>query len=142
MIFQTTPGIRKEWHDYGCYVHSILYETVRRNTNIVVTPERINDEFYPELVKSDLMTSNCYVNYPSEIFNYFGLQVAYEGKFGPERVCKPDEETEILLFHYEPRDWYHFVNGNGYGFTTFDPWGISTTATHGRLVGKRIFRLM
>lgn len=139
MIFQRSPGVRKEWAKDGCYVHSILFEAAKRDISLVVTPDRINDEFYPELVRENFIEKNCYVNYPSEIFNYFGLPVAYLGHFGPDRVCG-DEELEINLWHYPPNDWYHFVCGDGFGVTTFDPWGISTTATHGRLKTKRIFR--
>jgi hypothetical protein len=109
--------------------------------SLIVTPDRINDEFYPDLVAADFMGSNCYVKFPTEIFNYFGLNVIGLGKLGPERVCG-DNEIEINYWHYPPKDWYHFVCGDGFGVTTFDPWGISITATHGHLKSKRIFRLV
>lgn len=141
MIFQRSPGVRDEWAKDGCYVHSILFEAAKRDMNLVVTPDRINETFYPDLVGHGFMGSDCYVKMPSEIFDYFGLDVIYLGKFGPERVCG-DNEFEINLWHYAPKDWYHFVSGDGFGVTTFDPWGISTTASHGHLKSKRIFRLI
>lgn len=141
MIFQTTPGIRQEWRDEGCAVHAALYESVRRNTDEIVTVESINKVIYPELVKAGIIRPDCYVNDWEELFGFFGLDVRYKGHHGSDRVCG-DNEFQLLLWHYAPKDWWHFTNGNGFGFTTFDPWGISTTATRGQLHNTRLFEVV
>ena len=140
MMWQRSPGMRPEISKDGCYLMSIYWHVAKRNVEMVNEIHDISTVLYAELVARGFMRDDCYILDPAAIFGYLGMDVKYLGKFGPERVCG-DDEIEINLWYYGAKDWYHFVAGNGFGFTEYDPWGISTTATHGKLKSKRIFRI-
>jgi hypothetical protein len=138
MILQRDERLRKEIQEEGCYFMSILF-LVNKHTNIKLSPEFINQVF-EILVSVGAMSSDCYILDPEAIFQYLNLPVKYTDQHeGPSRVCGPDE-IEILYF-FGPAGG-HFVVGDGKGNVAYDPWGISRAVTEGRLVSKRIFRVV
>ena len=44
------------------------------------------------------------------------------GHMAPDWMPGTDE-FEILLLHYQPNNWWHFVTGDGKGNVAYDPWG-------------------
>jgi len=133
VIWQRSPGMRKQIADFGCYFMSIVYAVSKRRTQIVLTIPYISDTLYTEVVARGYMTEDCYVLRPEMIMEHLSLPVEYLGKFPPEYQCKHGEFA-IDHYWYAPNDWHHFVT-EGY-----DPWGISTTATKGIMTSRRIFR--
>lgn len=142
MIFQTTSGIRHEVREFGCYYMSILWHAARMDPEgVFLTVHDINHVVYAKFLQEGWMNKDCYVMYPEKMFGYLGRKVVYKGKFPNDRVCA-DGEIEILKWELPSRGWVHFVAGDGFGNVTYDPWGISETATRGRLHSKRIFEVV
>lgn len=140
MIWQRTVGMRPEIQEYGCYYMSIAWHAARQKPRIVFSVNILN-EAYTDIVDEGWMLDDCYVKRPDKIFDYFGVAMEYRGKREAGYICAPTE-LEINQWFYRLKNWHHFVAGDGRGHTTYDPWGISTTATAGDLVDKRVFRLL
>lgn len=137
MILQRDIRLRAEINEWGCYLMSILF-LCNKYTNRELSTELIN-ELYHVFHKHGWMDENCRILNPTAIFGYLGLDVRYTNRHErPERVCS-SEEIEILYFKHGEAGG-HFVCGNGRGIVTYDPWGVSRSATDGELVSKRIFR--
>lgn len=142
MIFQTTNGIRPEVAECGCYYMSILWHAARLDPEAhFLTVHDINHTIYDKLTGEGWMGQDCDISDPEAIFRWLGFDVRYKGHLPADRVCA-DGEIEILKFELPSRGWTHFVAGNGIGFTTYDPWGVSETAARGRLHSKRIFEVV
>jgi hypothetical protein len=142
MILQRDKYLSENLTQYaekGCYEHCLLY-LVNKYQNESITPQRIVSELHPMFVKNGWVTDNCYIMNPVEVLAHFGVPVTGVRFAGIDYQCLKDE-IEINRWEYKARGWKHFVCGNGGGITTFDPWGISITATKGKLVDKRIFTL-
>ena len=138
MIYQRSPGMRPEIREYGCYFMSLIEAAAKRQPHNLFTVGAIN-ELYERAVLADAMRVDCYILDPAAILNLAGLSADYKGKFPHNRVCG-DDEFEILHWRYAPENWHHFTGGDGFGFVSYDPWGISITATRGQLVSKRLFK--
>jgi hypothetical protein len=137
MILQRDERLKPEIHHNGCYLMSILF-MVNKYTNFSFSADLIN-HIYVKLLGRGWMENDCTILNPEAIFRYLELPVRYTDRHEPPtRICGPNE-FEILLWSYPERGWLHFVAGNGCGITTYDPWGVSMTATRGHLESKRIF---
>lgn len=140
MILQTDTRLNANIQRTGCYFMSILY-LANKHAQTPWDTAAIN-HVYEEAVSEGFMGANCFVYNPDGIFRLAGLRVRYtQHHEAPTRVCA-DNEIEILRFkHADFPGYSHFVVGNGIGFVTHDPWGVSIAATEGALKDKRIFRL-
>lgn len=139
MIFQRTAGIRENVRQFGCYYMSVLWHAARlRPEEVTLTVNDINHLIYEKFVREGWMTPDCYVKHPEEMFGYFGLKVAYKGHVPSDRVLTEDE-FGVMKWRLEARDWVHFVACDEFGNTTYDPWGVSETATRGHRESIRLF---
>lgn len=148
MIFQTTSGIRDEVHKFGCYYMAILWHAARMDPEShFLTVHDINHIIYEKFVRERWMGPDpdgkdaCYVYYPEDMFGWLGFDVRYKGHMPNDRPCA-EHEFEILKWTLQSRGWTHFVAGDGWGNTTYDPWGISETASHGQRDSKRVFEVV
>lgn len=142
MILQRDRYLAKNLPQYcenGCYEHCLIY-LGNKYQNVSITPQRIYNKFHPLFIREEWVKETCYVMNPVSILRYFGLNVTGVRIENACYQCKKDE-IEINRWVYEPRGWEHFVCGDGTGITTFDPWGVSITATKGKRADKRIFTL-
>lgn len=89
-------------------------------------------------VREGCMLPDYFVQKPTCIFEAFGLRVIFLGWKGPEYVCEPNER-ELLRMEWEGE---HFVVGDGASGVAWDPWPNSQTVAHGRVVDKRVFRVL
>jgi hypothetical protein len=146
MIVQRSKDLHPDIQSDGCALMSAAF-FVNQYTLKDMLPEHIN-EVYEDGLETGFMKRRSYVNDWGRMFDELGMQVQYLGHKEPE--WKPaDDEIEILLFHYAPRNWHHFVCGDGQGRVTYDPWGSAgkdfpgaKTVALGSIVGKRGFRVM
>lgn len=142
MILQRDELIRKrapEYADEGCYVHCLLF-IANMLTNRAFTAVHIARFLYPRFIEKGWIKKNCYVLDPCAILAYFGVPVTSVRKEAADYACSTFER-EILHWEYALKGWHHFTVGNGAGVVTFDPWGVSVTATKGTLKSKRVFTL-
>lgn len=141
MILQRDTRLPENIRTDGCYFMSLLW-WANKLANVPLDTSRIQDVIYPHCLSHKWLNRELYIFDPDAILAYLGVDARYHGQHdAPTRVCG-DNEFEILLFHYSPKDWYHFTAGDGLGNVTYDPWGVSITATRGSLKSKRIFTLV
>lgn len=111
-----------------------------KHRNVSLTIQKINNSLYFKYVQQGTMTAQCFVKKPDTILRGLGLKATYTDRHEPpDYQCGPNE-IEILYFTH-PVAGGHFVCGDGKGNVTYDPWGVSKSATEGTLESKRIFRL-
>jgi len=139
MIYQRSPGMPKAIREYGCYFMALGEAAAKRNTSHLYTVKDFI-AVYEKSIESGWMSEDCFIYDPAAILMAFGLKAEFVGKFHSfDRVCG-DGEFEIVHYKYAPRNWDHFGGGNGMGFWTYDPWGVSITFTQGQFHSKRVFR--
>ena len=136
MIYQRSPGALPAIAESGCYFMALVEAAAKRSTGLLFAVPLVNSVFN-RCVAKQYMHGDCYIIYPDKILETLGVQAAYLGK--TTRPCA-DNEFEILHWYYEKRNWHHFTGGDGEGHVSYDPWGISITATLGVLKSKRLFR--
>jgi len=138
MILQRDPRLNPTIRRYGCYLLSIFF-LVNKYTNCEISTGMIN-EIFQILIDRGFMEEDAYIRDPAAIFDFMGLPVYYyDQHLPPNQDCKKDE-IEILMF--KKGGWRHFVTGDGKGHVAYDPWGVSRAVTEGRLISKRIFKLL
>lgn len=137
MILQRDPRMRWQIREYGCYLMSLIWWANKLH-NLPVTAGLINEDLYTLFQRRGWMDEECYVKDPVAILNHLGVDVGEVRKEAPSYTATKDE-IEVLFFKHDERGWSHFTAGDGEGHVTYDPWGVSTTATEGELVSKRIF---
>lgn len=138
MILQRDPRLNEAINRWGCYFCSILF-LANKYTNCEISPEGILDTYH-ESVQSGWMTVKCFIDEPDAIFHFMGLQTYYYDRHDPpEYVCR-NHEIEILRF--QRGTWRHFVVGDGQSHVCYDPWGASQAVAEGKLMDKRVFRVM
>ena len=151
-MLQRHPDARREYKKDGCYCYC-GFDTAERYTNFRISQEYLN-EIFEDLIKTGAIDRECFVLDPDRLHAFFGIITelrqdfehdAYPHHAPPDYRCGPGE-FEYLRFYL---DGSHFVNGNGNGVVTHDPWGswngrdpYSKTVTYGRLMDKRVFRLV
>jgi hypothetical protein len=138
MIYQRSPGVVPAIAESGCYFMALAEAAAKRSTGLLFTVPLINSVFN-RCVSNGYMHGDCYILHPDKILELFGLQATYLGKMN--RPCA-DNEFELLHWYYAKNNWHHFTGGDGEGHTSYDPWGVSITATLGVLKSKRLFRLI
>lgn len=139
MILQRDGRLRESIREYGCYYMSLLY-FANKYSNAQLCVQKINGVLYYDNIREGNMNSSCFVSNPSGILQSAGLDAEYTGVHeAPIYVCGP-REFEILYFKH-PKSGGHFTAGDGNGNVSYDPWGVSISATEGELISKRIFRL-
>lgn len=144
MITQRSKHLHEHIQSDGCALMSAAF-FVNQYTLKDMTTERIN-EVYEQGLELGFMKERSFMQDWARVFDALGMRVAYLGHKPPE--WKPlDDQFEILLFHYVPKNWFHFVCGDGNGRVTYDPWGSAgpgfsgaKTTQFGELVSKRGFR--
>ena len=137
MILQRDLRLRQPIRDHGCYFMSLLF-LANKYANTQMSIQKINNAIYYGAIQQGYMTAQCYIEKPGEFLKWMGWSAKYMGKHEtPDYVCGPGE-AEILYF-YHPEAGGHFTVGNGAGIVTYDPWGVSRSATAGILKSKRIF---
>lgn len=137
MILQRDGRLRPAIQESGCYYMSLLWY-INKFTNASLSAETINDGMFTLFMKRGWLTEDAFVNSPQQILNWGGVDCVYTDQHEPpDRVCA-DNEFEILYWKH-PQSGGHFTAGNGFGICTYDPWGVSKSATEGTLVSKRIF---
>lgn len=139
MILQRDPRLPENIREYGCYYMSLLWHG-NRLAQAQLDTDRIANVIYPHALAAGWLDRELYIMDPAAILGYLGVDVVYLGKKPMTRECD-DREIEIVHWRYDLRGWHHFVAGSGTGDTTYDPWGVSITASKGDPVDKRIFRI-
>lgn len=153
MILQRHPEALKVYHKWGCYAYC-GFETGERYTNFPVSQGYLN-EVFPDLVRMGAIDDECFVLDPDRLHAFFGIITELRQDFdyveGKPHYAPPDYrcgagEFEYLRYYLEMS---HFVGGDGQSRPTYDPWGswngrdrFSKTVTYGRLMDKRVFRLL
>lgn len=138
MILQIDPRLRPEIQEFGCYLMSVLF-FVNKYTNLPLSPDIIN-QLYTRFIPLGWMDEQCTILNPNAIFGYLKLPVLYHDRYDPpDYICKPDE---IEILKWENGNQSHFTAGNGHGIVTYDPMGCAKTVKYGKLVSKRVFRLL
>jgi hypothetical protein len=98
------------------------------------------NEIFQILIDHGYVEEDAYIRDPEAVFDFMGLPVYYyDQHLPPTQDCQP-HEIEILMF--QRGNWKHFVAGDGKGHVAYDPYGISRAVTEGRLVSKRIFKIL
>lgn len=144
MIVQRSSALHPHIQSDGCALMSAAF-FVNQYTLRDMTPDHIN-EVYEQGLEVGFMKERSFMQDWARVFDALGMRVAYLGHKEPE--WKPaNDELEILLFYYAPRQWWHFVCGDGEGRVTYDPWGSAgpgfsgaKTTALGSLQSKRGFR--
>ena len=147
MILQTDKRIAEERptiKPYGCAFMSMAFLANKYLSYELGVTEIIAD--YDDLVKTQVMSSDCFIYDWYGLGEFFGFELMRDAVVHRDRKyqCNHDE-MEIILWRLsrgQGKEWRHFVAGNGKGVTTYDPWGISLTATTGVIDSKRVFRLV
>lgn len=143
MFGQRHPALIEPIRRWGCYLVSILFH-IWRKLGYMFTPAMVN-ELYDAFIEHGWMTKECKILNPGKIFVYLGMKARYTDRHEPaDRMCAPDE-IEILYFELDRPDKPtipHFVAGDGQGNIMFDPWGDSRCVREGKLISKRIFKLV
>jgi hypothetical protein len=135
MILQVSPGIRDEIAEGGCYFMSLLWWAVILE-NLSFSVDSIN-LLYRIFVEKKFMKADGTVLDPTSMYRYLGVRAKYLDKWEVPDYCCQQNQFEILRFGRG--ELKHFTAGNGFGVVTYDPMGISRTATEGKLLDKRIF---
>ncbi len=139
MILQRDARLREAIRTYGCYYMTLLF-FANKYANAQLSVQKINGPLYYENIREGNMNSSCFIDSPAGILRSAGLNAEYTGVHeSPVYVCDAGE-FEALYFEH-PKSGGHFTAGDGNGNVTYDPWGVSISATEGELVSKRIFRL-
>jgi len=148
MFHQNSEGMPHRIAEWGCYTAAIAYLVSAFTKQEITQAEFIKAVAVCEERKYLIEDPHepgtfMYVTDPAGIFNVFGLDVKYLGKYPPGYKCQPGE-LEILLWRKIEREKriYHFTAG-GKSRTIYDPWApYSVTASEGDLRSKRIFRII
>lgn len=142
MIFQRTSGMRENVREFGCYYMCVLWHAaVRDPESHFITVHDINHTIYEKFVREDWMSADCYVKDPESMFAWLGHKVVYKGHVPSDRVLG-ENEFGIMKWVLPTRGWSHFVACDEFGNTTYDPWGVSETATRGRRESMRLFEYL
>ena len=142
MIWQTHDQLNRNINLYGCYWMALLWHVVRIR-RLSIDPEWL-ERRYDRHVKMGWIRENCFVLNPTAVLRDVGLKtetvtdplLEEPWKLRPSYLCK-DNEIEILK--WTNGENHHFTAGNGYGRITYDPMGISRTASQGIITSKRVF---
>lgn len=146
MILQTSEGLSRTWHKYGCYELS-FFHVVNKLTNETFTPPKIGAYHRAFVAKDWVRHDDHYKHYildMSAMFQYFNIPARVVTKNGthrlpPNYLCR-DNDIEFLLFK-RPGHIGHFVVGDGKGNVAWDPMGRSLSVKEGKLIGKRVYRV-
>ena len=146
MILQTDKRLAEERppiKPYGCAFMSMAYNANKYHGYELGIPQIV--AAYDDCVEERIMSSDCFIHSWHGLAEYFRFELMKQAPVHRpgDYVCENDE-FEILLWRLnrgQGKEWRHFVAGNGKGITTYDPWGVSLTATTGILDSKRIFKL-
>jgi len=152
MFLQRHPEARKEYKSDGCYLF-LCFKTGEIYNNMNYSMASLNEDFQ-QLISIGAIDDECFVNDADKAHAFYGVITEIRQDFEhdqyphhapPGYICKPGE-FEYLRYYL---DGSHFVYGDGRGNPTFDPWGswnrkdpYSKTVTYGKLLDKRIFRLL
>ena len=142
MILQTDPRLRKEVNEWYCYIMDMFW-FANKYGRLAVSPEMINAS-YERYLYQKWIDIEAAVQNPEAIFRDMGLIVKYHDRHDPsDYICKATE-FEILYFERQAKEklFTHFTAGDGAGHVTYDSMGCAMTVRYGRLVSKRIFKLI
>ena len=143
MILQRDPRLNEHMNRYACYLMFIFFE-VNKYKNYMFDSQIMND-LYKVFISHGYIDRDCYIIDPEAIFDFLGMPVEYTGKHeSPTRRCG-ENEIEALRFQLDrpgKYPWRHFTAGNGNGIVTYDPYGVSRAVAEGRLISKRIFKMV
>lgn len=142
MIWQTNENLNKQINDWGCYWMALIWHASRIH-RMVLDAERLL-HMYDRHSQMGWMTRNCFILNPTAILRDMGVKsmmttddtLTEPWKLPASYICSP-QEFEVLEWRYEEG---HFTAGDGKGNLTYDPMGISRTASNGKVVSKRVFR--
>jgi hypothetical protein len=141
MILQTDSRLNAQINASGCYWMSLLWWG-NKLAGREYDPDEI-ELLYKWHVDSDWMRPNLYIQRPDEILRDVGVTMpGWLGEVATEWQ-PPDGKRGIEILYFEmPRTpagvWGHFVAGDGHGHVTYDPWGVSKTATLGDLTRRYV----
>ena len=147
MILQTDKRLEQERpsiRTFGCAFMSMAYFANKYLGYELGVNELV--AAYDDCVEVRIMNSDCFIQSWHGLAEYFGFEIMKQAPVHRPRDYKCDnDEFEILLWRLsrgQDKEWRHFVAGSGKGVTTYDPWGVSLTATTGVLNSKRILKLV
>jgi len=123
----------------GCYWLCFI-----RITESLFSNRRIDAvEKFLEAIKLGLCKEDGFINDPEGIMEFlYGGNWEYHKEDADYRL-KPGEFEILRYENPTPKMIYsHFVLGNGNGGIEYDPLGKSNTVTNGKLVSKRILKLV
>lgn len=137
MILQRDRRLNEEINRFGCYFMCLLF-IANKLKNYAFSAGKI-EELYDYFVMEGWMDEDCYVTDPVAILNFLGVKVR-----SASFTENMDIEAPWEVLYWERVDGHgkvipHFTVGNGRCVTTYDPWGVSRTATEGTLKSRRIF---
>jgi len=144
VILQTDRRLSQPINRYGCYYMAVMFLSNKHAGSEITIDSLLTT--YDDLVANGSMSERCFITRPNDIFAAAGLRVEFKERHDPPGYELASDEIEVLLYTY-PRGsgggiWKHFVAGTGNGEVAYDPWGVSVTATKGRLNSKRVFRMV
>ena len=136
MILQRDKRLRGNIYEYGCYFMSLLWYANKLH-NVPLSAQLINDDLYVRYQKHGAMDEECYVKDPVHILRDLGVDVSSVRKVPPDHEVPPGGFV-IAKYVLPEMGWAHFVAWQD-NVVTYDPWGVSRTATEGELESLRLF---
>lgn len=143
MYLQRSARFRDEIQIGGCAIVAAAYQ-LNQYLGIENTPEDLNDMF-DDMVDDGTIDGEAFVNRWEDLMFHLGVDVEYFGHSPIQQTIDPRSGFELL--YWEKRraggPITHFTAGDGFGRTTYDPWGYGSIASLGKggvLMSKRIFR--
>lgn len=124
---------------FGCYFFCIL-DLARETTGKLFNPA----VEYLASTSAGEMGDDCFILNPAMILHRLTGKGVEFRKEGADYICGPGE-YEVNRWEWQKAPMVtvgHFVRGDGKGATTFDPYGNSQTCANGKLVSKRIFKVV
>lgn len=144
MILQSDRRLSDDprWKKYGCNLCTCFW-FANKYRGFQVSPAIMMNAAEVFIANSWMRNDFLIKNY-NRIYNWLDLSVEYADVHSPPGYQCNQDEFEHLYFE---RKWKgetigHFVAGDGHGVVTYDPYGISNTVQYGKLMSKRIMRIL
>ena len=141
VIGQRARGLPESVKDEGCAFLCLCYLAWREGPLDAVWSVSRVTELYEDAVLKKAMRRDCYVLDWQKL-----ADIIAPGLFtfvGKSALASVSEDTCIVMYHYQPRNWYHFIvapHGKA-SEVEYDPWQRSVTASCGVAVDARVFRV-
>lgn len=138
MILQIDSRLWWKVQDWGCNVLVAAWHAVRYGA-YQFDPESFNrlcERWVHYGVTDEELTI---LNYET-VYRHLGLPVDYTDRHeSPDYRCGKNEFEHLC---WQNGSMKHFTAGNGGGIVTYDPMGFSVTVRDGRIISKRIMRIV